>query len=276
MKFCNHTIILAAVVAGAVATSCSTFQKVGDFTSNAAHKVGDFAANTWDKIDAAGRPDSLPSPNAMPRQKNTAVKQSAATSPVMEPRASKPVLADNAFETPEAPAATLQPAKEESTKQVAKEPAVELDGLPKIYLAGGDYFSVRDNYRRIEGVKRVEPCYINSYNPSTPILAADPVQRHEAVAYGNAPAGAAEAFAIAFDPEVVSVEFLVEMYLMQVDATAFNITSGPDALHRKGIYYHDKSLGREITQTTTRIADNYRSDLQIEILPLQNLTPITH
>jgi peptide methionine sulfoxide reductase msrA/msrB len=103
--------------------------------------------------------------------------------------------------------------------------------MSEIYLAGGCFWGLEKYMASIPGVISTQVGYANgrTANPS-----------YEEVCYANT--GHAETVKVEYDPKLLGLEFLLDLYYEVIDPLAVN-RQGPDigAQYRTGIYYLDKN-----------------------------------
>lgn len=131
----------------------------------------------------------------------------------------------------------------------------------EIYLAGGCFWGVEKYFSSIKGVMTTDVGYANgrTQNP-----------RYEDVVYRNT--NHAETVRVVYDPTIVSLPFILEMYYKIIDPTALN-RQGNDkgTQYRTGIYYVD-SQDKDIAQRSLeQLAQNYAGQkIMIELKPLEH------
>lgn len=103
--------------------------------------------------------------------------------------------------------------------------------LERITLAGGCFWCTEAVFERVRGVHAVESGYCNGH---------DPAPTYEAVCGGNT--GHAEVVRLDFDPQVVSLRELLEVFFTIHDPTTLN-RQGADVgtQYRSGIYWHTEA-----------------------------------
>lgn len=128
----------------------------------------------------------------------------------------------------------------------------------EIYLAGGCFWGVEKYLGSIFGVIATDAGYANgtTKNPS-----------YREVCSGNT--GFAEAVHVVYDPELVSLEFLLELYYQVIDPVSYN-RQGNDTgtQYRTGIYYTDELDKPVILQSLQKLSFNYPKPIAIECEPL--------
>lgn len=130
----------------------------------------------------------------------------------------------------------------------------------EIYLAGGCFWGTEHYLKMIEGVLFTEVGYANSVieNPS-----------YEDVCSGKTMA--AETVYIKYDPSVISLEMLLDMYFVSIDPTSINKQGHDVGLqYRTGIYYTDENDLSVINDVILRQQRNYDEDIVVEVMPLEN------
>lgn len=132
-----------------------------------------------------------------------------------------------------------------------------------IYLAGGCFWGTEHFMSLIHGVEDAEVGYANSNVP-------DPSYRE--VCTGRT--GAAETVKVTYDPNEVSLSFLLGLYYQTIDPTSLN-RQGNDrgTQYRTGIYYTDPSELPVIEKSLQQLQTKYNKPLAIEVGPLKNFYP---
>lgn len=132
--------------------------------------------------------------------------------------------------------------------------------MKEIYLAGGCFWGTEHFLKQIKGVTYTEVGYANGDvpNPTYEQVYTDTTHYAETVK-------------VQYDPQVVSLSFLLHLYFKAIDPTSLN-QQGEDkgTRYRTGIYYTDKADLHIIEEVYTEIADIYNTPLAVEICPLQN------
>lgn len=132
--------------------------------------------------------------------------------------------------------------------------------MKKIVLAGGCFWGVEAYFSRVPGVAQTRVGYANGKgeNPS-----------YEAVCSGLT--GYAEVCEIVYNPEVVSLEQLLERLWRIIDPTLIN-RQGPDigTQYRSGIYYLDEADKEIIEASKAAEALKHKLPIMTEVLPLKN------
>jgi len=136
----------------------------------------------------------------------------------------------------------------------------------EIVLAGGCFWGVEKYFAEIKGVTHTDVGYANGHT-SKPT--------YQQVCTGRT--GFAEAVRITYDPTVVSLPFLLNMYYQVIDPTSLN-KQGNDigTQYRTGIYYTDPADASVVADSIAglqaqldRVIGN-RVPVAIEVEPLRN------
>ena len=132
-----------------------------------------------------------------------------------------------------------------------------------IYLAGGCFWGTEHFMKMVHGVVDVEVGYANSNVPN-------PTYRE--VCTGRT--GAAETVEVEYNPDEVSLPFLLNLYYQTIDPTSLN-KQGNDrgTQYRTGIYYTDPSELPVIEKSLAQLQSKYSKPLAIEVGPLKNFYP---
>lgn len=132
--------------------------------------------------------------------------------------------------------------------------------MHEIYFAGGCFWGVEGYFSRLTGVVSAQSGYANgtTVNPSY-----EEVVRHNT--------GHAETVKVVFEPQVISLETLLQHFFRMIDPTTLN-RQGNDigSQYRSGIYStnaHDQAV---VAQALVRLQAKYTQPLVVENLPLQN------
>lgn len=132
--------------------------------------------------------------------------------------------------------------------------------MAEIYLAGGCFWGTEAYLSAIRGVTYTEVGYANgkTKNPS-----------YEDVCHRNT--GHAETVRVEYDPDVISLEFLLELFYDSIDPTSRN-RQGADigTQYRTGIYYTNSDDLAVIERSIARLQAKYDVKIAIEVKPLEN------
>ena len=130
----------------------------------------------------------------------------------------------------------------------------------EIYLAGGCFWGTEHYFKQIDGVVATSVGYANGIiaNPTYEQVCTDKTQFAETVR-------------ITYDPSVIDLEFLLEMYFKAIDPVSIN-QQGHDkgTQYRTGIYYIDEDDLSIIKTVYAREQARYSEPLAVEVKPLEN------
>ncbi|MBP5498735.1 MAG: peptide-methionine (S)-S-oxide reductase MsrA [Muribaculaceae bacterium] len=130
----------------------------------------------------------------------------------------------------------------------------------EIYFAGGCFWGVEHFFKQVNGV--VETCvgYANgkTENPTYKDVCTDTT-------------GYAETVRVCYDPQVVSLGLLLDLYFMAIDPVSVN-RQGEDTgtQYRTGIYYTDRQDVPAIEEKFRQEEKEIGASLAVEVLPLEN------
>ena len=98
-----------------------------------------------------------------------------------------------------------------------------------IYLAGGCFWGTEHYFKQIEGVEATEVGFANGHTPNP---------SYEEVYTDTT--GYAETVHVSYNPDVVSLRFLLQMFFKAIDPTSLNRQGHDEGTrYRTGIYYTD-------------------------------------
>ena len=130
----------------------------------------------------------------------------------------------------------------------------------EIFFAGGCFWGTEHFFKQIEGVIETEVGFANGHteNPTYKEVYTDQT-------------GFAETVYVKYDPDVVSLEFLLNMFFKAIDPTSLN-KQGEDegTRYRTGVYYTNDDDLTIIEKGFAQEQQNYKQPLAVEKLPLQN------
>lgn len=130
----------------------------------------------------------------------------------------------------------------------------------EIYLAGGCFWGTEHFFKQIEGVLETEVGFANGHteNPTYKEVYTDET-------------GFAETVYVKFDSDVVSLEFLLNMFFKAIDPTSLN-KQGEDegTRYRTGVYYTNADDLTIIEKVFAQEQQKFDEPLAVEKLPLQN------
>ena len=147
---------------------------------------------------------------------------------------------------------------DETTQYSGKVSNISQSGnLKEIYLAGGCFWGLEAYMQKIDGVEDAVSGYANGKtdNPSYKDLHTS---------------GHAETVKVVYNPDMVSLEELLEYYLRVVDPVSIN-KQGNDTgtQYRTGVYYTNNSEKTIIEKVLANEQNKYDKPIAIEVLPLQ-------
>lgn len=135
--------------------------------------------------------------------------------------------------------------------------------MSEIYLAGGCFWGTEQYLSSIRGVLSTQVGYANG-NTENPT--------YEDVCHRGT--GHAEAVRVVYDPGVVPLDFLLELYYDSIDPVAVNRQGGDRGpQYRTGVYYTDEGDRPVIERSIARLQERFREPIAIEVEPLCNFSP---
>ena len=132
--------------------------------------------------------------------------------------------------------------------------------LKHIYLAGGCFWGTEHFFKQIDGVVETEVGFANGQteNPTYEQVYTDTT-------------GYAETVHVVYDPDKVSLEFLLRMFFVTIDPTSLNKQGHDEGTrYRTGIYYTDSEDLPTIEKVYTEEQSKFAQPLVVEKLPLRN------
>lgn len=130
----------------------------------------------------------------------------------------------------------------------------------QIHLAGGCFWGTQHFLKQIRGIISTAVGYANgnTENPTYKEVYTDLT-------------GYAETVSVEYDPAVISLERLLELYFLTIDTTSLN-RQGEDegTRYRTGIYYSTEEDLPTIQEAMQREAAKYDAPLAVEVEPLKN------
>lgn len=132
-----------------------------------------------------------------------------------------------------------------------------------IHLAGGCFWGLEKYMSLVPGVLAVESGYANGKTEQP---------TYEEVCSGST--GFAETVAVRYDPALVSLKRLIELYFEAIDVHALN-RQGFDigTQYRTGIYYSDEQDGDVARQCITELKQRASKPVAVEVMPLMSYYP---
>ena len=134
-----------------------------------------------------------------------------------------------------------------------------IDEQKEIYIAGGCFWGVQRIFDFVDGVIATEVGYANG---------ATSKPTYEQVC---ASSGHAETLHIVYDPNVVSLNRLLEVFFMTIDPTSVNRQGNDRGIqYRTGIYYSDDGDIETCRAALAGLQPKYDKPIAIELAPLVN------
>ena len=128
-----------------------------------------------------------------------------------------------------------------------------------IYLAGGCFWGTEHFFKQVEGVVETEVGFANGHteNPTYKEVYTDET-------------GYAETVHVRYNPDVVSLEFLLRMFFMAIDPVSLNKQGHDEGTrYRTGIYYTDADDVPVIDKVYAMEQQKYDQALAVEKQPLE-------
>ena len=134
---------------------------------------------------------------------------------------------------------------------------------PVIYFAGGCFWGVEKVFSEIPGVTDTECGYANGYGRIIP--------DYMTVCSGKF--GYCEAVRVCYDPKIVSLERLLDVFFLIIDPTLLNRQGNDRGIqYRTGIYWTDSSSEKIVTAFLDNKKKGY-DEFLTEAGPLENFFP---
>ncbi len=134
--------------------------------------------------------------------------------------------------------------------------------MSEIYLAGGCFWGLEKYLASIHGVQSTKVGYANG-NTESPTY--EDVCNHKT--------GHAETVKVTYDPTVLTLEFLLDLYYNAIDPVSHNRQGGDTGeQYRTGIYYLSEEDAPVIKNSIGSLQGRYRIPIAIEVLPLRNFS----
>ena len=135
--------------------------------------------------------------------------------------------------------------------------------MSEIYLAGGCFWGTEKYLSFIRGVLSTQVGYANgkTENPT-----------YEEVCYKDT--GHAETVKVVYDPAILPLEFLLDLYYDTIDPVSVNRQGGDfGTQYRTGIYYVSEEDLSVIEKSIAQLQKKYKKPIAIEVEPLHNFYP---
>ena len=133
------------------------------------------------------------------------------------------------------------------------------EGLAEIYLAGGCFWGTEFLMMNVPGVESVEVGYSNgpTRNPTYKDVCND--------------SGHAESAHVIYNPDVVPLTKLLEVYYMSIDPTLTNRQGNDCGIqYRTGVYYSDPADEPAIKKSLKDLQDDFIDEVVVECAPIKN------
>lgn len=135
--------------------------------------------------------------------------------------------------------------------------------IKTLYLAGGCFWGVEHYLSLLQGVLSTQVGYANGRTDSP---SYEDVCRRDT--------GHAEAVKVSYDPEMISLPFLLDQFYAVIDPTSLNKQGHDEGTqYRTGIYYTDADERPLIEASLQKLQQDYAEPLAIECLPLRQFFP---
>lgn len=131
--------------------------------------------------------------------------------------------------------------------------------IKDIYLAGGCFWGTEHYFKQVEGVVETEVGFANGHteNPTYEEVYTDET-------------GYAETVHVKYNPEVVSLRFLLQLFFKAIDPVSFNRQGHDEGTrYRTGIYYTDSDDLPVVNEVYDEEQSHYDQPLAVEKQPLE-------
>jgi methionine-S-sulfoxide reductase len=130
----------------------------------------------------------------------------------------------------------------------------------EIYLAGGCFWGTEKYLSCVNGIMHTDVGYANG-NTENPT--------YEDVCHKDT--GHSETVRVLYDPEKISLEFVLNLYYDVINPTSINRQGGDvGSQYRTGIYYVDDNDREVILKSISELQKKYDKPIAIEVMPLEN------
>lgn len=131
--------------------------------------------------------------------------------------------------------------------------------MKTIVLAGGCFWGVEKYFSLIKGVVATEVAYVNGF--------LDSVTYQE---LNTDRTGFAEAVWIKYDPSIISLNDLLDLYYQIIDPTTLNIQGNDRGTqYRTGIYFENEDDKKIIQESLKNLQKFYKKPILVEIESLK-------
>jgi peptide methionine sulfoxide reductase msrA/msrB len=135
--------------------------------------------------------------------------------------------------------------------------------MSEIYLAGGCFWGMEKYIASIRGVQSTQVGYANGKTEHP---------TYEEVCYRNT--GHAETVHVIYDPGIVSLDFLLQLYYESIDPVSVNRQGGDSGTqYRTGIYFISEEDRPVIERSIALLQKRYDKPIAIEVKPLSSFSP---
>ena len=129
-----------------------------------------------------------------------------------------------------------------------------------IYLAGGCFWGTEHFFKQIEGVMATEVGFANGHTPN-------PTYKE---VYTDK-TGYAETVHVKYNPDIVSLEFILKMFFKAIDPVSLNKQGHDEGTrYRTGVYYTCAEDLPVIDKVFSEEQKSYQKPLSVEKQPLKN------
>lgn len=138
------------------------------------------------------------------------------------------------------------------------------DKADKITLGGGCFWCTEAVMERVKGVEKVVSGYSGGNVPGIPT--------YREVCSGLT--GHAEVIQVSFNPDIISLENILEIFMTTHDPTTLN-RQGADVgtQYRSVIFYHNEEQKKTAGKVLEKLKDYYANPIVTEISPLDQFFP---
>ena len=135
--------------------------------------------------------------------------------------------------------------------------------MKTIFLAAGCFWGAQHYLKQIHGVVETETGFANG-NTENPVYEEVYTDR----------TGYAEAVRVVYDPEVLSLRKLLNLYFDCIEPTSVNRQGDDEGTrYRTGVYYIDPEDYWTIKEVYDEVQRNYSAPLAVEVEPIRNFYP---
>ncbi|MBR1765914.1 MAG: peptide-methionine (S)-S-oxide reductase MsrA [Bacteroidales bacterium] len=146
-----------------------------------------------------------------------------------------------------------------------------------IFLAGGCFWGTQHYLKQIEGVIETQTGFANGNTEERTRslgIGAEVVEQPTYEQVYTDRTGYAETVRVTFDPSVLPLRKLVELYFLCIEPTSLNRQGNDEGTrYRTGIYYIDPDDRLEIMDVYNTVQHGYSCPLAVEVEPLERFTP---